>query len=366
MQQSEHLDLELNYEAAHVALNNLYNTFHDIPGYIREKTGEELALQAAKKVFGRFNPSDLDAMEANTNNGKGFTVELDDGQTIHLNNQLDLYNKVVAFNKAKGGFCDEIFIKHTNSADYQKLTDLQFKAEIAKDALIEAFPIKKDGYAKAREIETRAKTILAPALQNSGDSPANSDTNNTRDSMNSALNTPDLLPSPRMRVPLLSSIPNTFRQARTLFGKTDNIRADAAVTEFKASIDVDYQPKLNAQYALNLSMAAEINEKLKAPTNIETEKHILKLTSDFTQGSNDLNKIANRAGQIDEPTAKSYEEKMKAELEEMKERASKHPLKAIRDLLGDIVNRTADALKRFVKAATSLFTKDPSPAPVTS
>jgi hypothetical protein len=345
--------LEENYECAHIELNNLYNRFHDIPGYVREKSGEELALQAAKKVFGRFNPDDKEAMELNTNNGQGFTVQLDDGTTLHLNNQLELYNKVVAFNKAHGGFCDENYIKHTNIADYRLLTDLQFKVEIAKEALIGAFPNKKAGFAKAREIETRTRKSLAPGADSNtrpnNHTPVTPNGQPQLNSNNSAMSLP------RMRVPLFSSIPSTFRQAKTLFTKSDANRVNTALSNFKGRAATDKE--LIEQLNKNLNIAADVNEALGEPVNASTETRIKELAHKLSTGNEQLETFMSNGAQADDEVMKQYDLKMKDELNTMKKLTSNHPIQSIRSLLNNIIKKTLETIKNFTTSAVSMLGK---------
>jgi hypothetical protein len=355
MQSTEHL--EATYEEAHIELNRLYNRFHDIPGYIREKSGDELALQAAKKVFGRFNPNDKESMEQNTNQGMGFTVELEDGTSLHLNNQLELYDMVVEFNKMQGGFCDENYIKHANIDDYKLLSDLQFRTETAKMALVEAFPNKKHGYAKAREIEAKAKLNHPPSAP--AEPGQKSDQAGKASVEKSTSSGPNTRPSTanKMRIPLFSSIPDTFRQARTLFKKSISEQADNALKEFVSSNDNVKHSMLNAQFERNLDTASQINTALSEPVTSNTEQNITKLTDKLSDGNTAINNMILNSDDTDKALASDYDIKMKKKLEEIKERGDKHPLQSIRNLIGSVVSKALDALKNLAKAAKGMFSK---------
>jgi hypothetical protein len=343
-------NLEITYESFHFELNQLYKEFHDVPGYIREKSGEELALQTAKKAFGRFNPDDKDEMESNTNNGQGFDVLLDDGSTLHLKNQLELYNKVVEFNKQQGGFCDENYIKHTNLADFKRLTDLQFKVETAKEALIEAFPIKKAGYAKAREIENRTNNKLSPPTQETQNNagPASNKVSTEKSANGHA---PQL---PKMRIPLLSSIPNTFRQARSMFNNSNNQHTNTEVAKYISSNDKAINTDIVAQFDKNIAVATSINKVLKEPAGDNTEQNINILTKRLNDGNGVIDNLINNT-KIDETAVKDYSRTMKDKVAEMKELGKNHPLQSIRNLMSNVVSKTLDALKNLVTAAKGIF-----------
>jgi hypothetical protein len=348
MQTTEHL--EQTYETFHFELNQLYKEFHEVPGYIRDKSGDELALQAAKKVFGRFNPDDKDEMESNTNNGQGFDVQLDDGTIMHLKNQLELYNRVVQFNKKNGGFCDENYIKHTNLADFKRLTDLQFKVETAKEALIEAFPIKRAGYAKAREIENRTKKMLSPSMQQ-----GQKNTGQTSQKVSAAKSANGhASQSPKMRIPLFSSIPNTFRQARSMFNDSNNQHTNTEVAKYISSNDKAMNTDIVAHFNQNIAVATSINKVLKEPAGDNTEQNINLLTKRLNDGNGVIDNLINNT-KIDETAVKDYSRTMKDKVAEMEELGKNHPLQSIRNLISNVVSKTLDALKNLVTAAKGIF-----------
>jgi hypothetical protein len=352
---------EETYASAHAELNELYQTFHDIPGYIRQKTGEELALQDAKKVFGRFNPDNLDEMKANTNNGDGFTVQLQDGSTLHLKNQLELYNKVVEFNKSKGGFCDENFIKHTNSEDFIRLTDLQFTAQAAKDALIGSFTNKKAGYAKAREIETMAKSNVKPPLRGTNNQSNQSNQGNQGNQADSNSNRPNNTRPPQiMRTPLLSSIPNTFRQAAALFQNAKTTRDSIDISSYMNANNSPHSHTLSSTIDRNITTAKDLNSALSMPVSGTTKKDITKLSNDLAEGNDSINELVNSSSRSDCVSVGEYNKKMKKEMEIMKELASKHPLMSIRHLLVGVIKKTLDSLVSLLNKTKAIFSKTPT------
>ena len=167
------------YEDALNQLAVLNAEFSNIPGYIREKTGEELSIQEAKKIFGRFTPDNKSAMEANNNGGAGVNITLDDGSVINIPNQLELFYKVSEFNKKNGGFYDHAFIERHSQENYFRLNSLTERVENAKKALINSYPSnnRSAAYAKAREIETRSrernKDVIQPNSRATNDKKVN-------------------------------------------------------------------------------------------------------------------------------------------------------------------------------------------------
>jgi len=136
----------------------LRKEFGQKPGYIREKKGDELAIQSAKKVFGDFMPGNKEAMKANNNNGKGVNVQLATGIKSFAN-QLELYNDVVKHNQENGGFFDRKVIAKVNPEDLKRLDADTKQLEDAKEALVNAFgpENKNQGYETIREIEQEVR-----------------------------------------------------------------------------------------------------------------------------------------------------------------------------------------------------------------
>jgi hypothetical protein len=99
----------------------LRKEFSSKPGYVREKSEQEKAYHQAKKIFGDFTPKDKDSQVANDNNGKGFTVNDPELGDVHLNNQQELFEKVVAFNKKNGQFYDLDKILEKSPTDHARL-----------------------------------------------------------------------------------------------------------------------------------------------------------------------------------------------------------------------------------------------------
>lgn len=124
------------YQRAYSKTIELRSEFARKPGYVRQKQPDELAYQGAKKTFGEFKPSDKKYMAGNDNQGRGVDVKMPDGSTDNIPNQLSLYNKVVAFNKARGKFYDEKHIKATSPSDYQRLQSISNALEDAKKEVL--------------------------------------------------------------------------------------------------------------------------------------------------------------------------------------------------------------------------------------
>lgn len=158
-EQSRLATLRLEFQNEYLKSLELRSEFAKKPGYVRKKSPEELAYHATKKEFGEFRPDDRKAMESNTNNGKGADVKLPDGKSVHLENQAELYDKVVAFNKEKGSFYDEKHIKEQAPEDLQRLTQTNSAVSIARKALLAEFPVKKDGNAVIKDLENQAREI---------------------------------------------------------------------------------------------------------------------------------------------------------------------------------------------------------------
>ena len=356
MNSTQHL--EIAYEAAHLELNKLYQNFHDIPGYIRVKTGEELALQEAKKVFGRFNPNDHDLMEANTNNGQGFTVQLEDGQTLHLNNQLELFQKVVAFNKINGGFCDETFIEHTNEQDFITLKSLQFNVEAAKDMLVNAYPDKKSGYAKAREIEKRAQQDFKQSKQR--DLPTNDGSKQAQSA--------NLPPQPmakqassfnRMRTPLLSSIPNTFRQAKALFDRSDarQKKASQNASSYVSNSSKEQNISLDTTFDSNIATAKNLNKILAEPVSETTPTDIKKLCDELTENTQKIDDLVGDGSKVNKDSLDDYSKKLKKETDEMKARALNHPSAGVSEAISSAISKLMDSLKKIFTKVAAFISK---------
>lgn len=342
--------LEKQYETAHIELNKLYNDFHEIPGYIRKKSGDELALQSAKRIFGRFNPDDKEAMQANNNNGEGVKVSLEDGSEVHLQNQLELYEMIVAFNKSKGPFCDENYIKYTNDEHYKSLMKLKFQAKAAKDALVGAYPTKAAGYAKAREIELINNKVAG--LHSTLTEKA---TNNASARAASGPLHSEYIAIPTMRTPLLSSIPTIFQQAKSLFNAPKAKSRDAELKRYINSNTSTNPPALLTKLSSNLATAQEINAALLQPVSGGSEKRIEDLGNLLSKGQDDIKASILRSEEVNEDHVKDYNDQMKAELDKMKLNSVNHPSYAIRDIVQNIVSSALKSLKKFIDNVKSLF-----------
>tara|TARA_Y100000782_G_scaffold59771_1_gene65903 strand:- start:1164 stop:3320 length:2157 start_codon:yes stop_codon:yes gene_type:complete len=141
------------------------------PGYIREKSPEELALQNAKKVFGEFNPSNEKAMERNTNDGQGVSVSLPNGEKQQFDNQLELYRQVVKYNKEYGGFYDLSHIAKTNEEDHDRLHTTNDALNKAKKDYLSQFG--KDDKRTAYQTLSKAEKEIRSEFHKKNDKSSN-------------------------------------------------------------------------------------------------------------------------------------------------------------------------------------------------
>ncbi len=148
-----------NYETAYMNSLALRTDFANKPGYVREKQPDELAYHAVKKAFGEFRPNDREAMEQNTNNGKGAEVNLPGGGKAHIDNQAQLYDKVVQFNKERGRFYDEPYIKETSPEDHQRLIKTNEDMEKTRQEFLAQYTNRKEGYKDIRTLEDHVKSV---------------------------------------------------------------------------------------------------------------------------------------------------------------------------------------------------------------
>lgn len=148
-----------NYQSAFLRSLELRTDFAKKPEYVRTKGAEELAYHAVKKQFGEFRPNDREAMENNTNNGKGANVKLPTGETVNVANQALLFDKVVQFNKANGTFYDEKKIEKTSPEDYQRLQKTNDDVATTRKTLIENSPTRAAGYKEVRTAEDFVKKV---------------------------------------------------------------------------------------------------------------------------------------------------------------------------------------------------------------
>lgn len=158
-----------DYQTKFVAVKQLRSEFSNIPGYVRKKSDEELSYHNVKKYFGDFNPSNKKAMEANDNEGKGVVVELADGQNVHIKNQLDLYHKIVAFNKENGSYFDESYIKNKNSHDIDRLNKSQNELNDSKTTVLSFYENKNEGQKALSSIEIEVTNNKSDAKMNKND-----------------------------------------------------------------------------------------------------------------------------------------------------------------------------------------------------
>lgn len=122
MQNSERLNSLLSdYRDAFKESLIIRKEFSKKTGYVREKVGDEKSYHEAKKAFGDFTFGFDEVMEINTNNDKGVDVKLSNGRDHHINNQLELFHKVIELNRKNGGFYDEPYIQQASPADATRL-----------------------------------------------------------------------------------------------------------------------------------------------------------------------------------------------------------------------------------------------------
>lgn len=125
-----------SYKKAYLNILEMRKEFSQKPDYVRRKEPEEWAYHKAKKHFGEFNLADVDAMERNTNDQKGVDVKLPDGNVRHISNQKQLFDKIVSFNKERGKFYDEKYIKTNVPEDYDRLTQTSVDLAKARKAVV--------------------------------------------------------------------------------------------------------------------------------------------------------------------------------------------------------------------------------------
>jgi LysM repeat protein len=142
---------------AYKAALTLRSDFGRKRGYVREKEPDEQAFHKVKPVFGEFRPFNRELMEKNTNNGKGVDVSLPDGKSVHINNQAELFDKIVTFNKERGDFYDERLIAKKNQKDYERLKTVNSDLDSTREALIKSFPKKGDAFKNISAIEKEVK-----------------------------------------------------------------------------------------------------------------------------------------------------------------------------------------------------------------
>lgn len=157
---STHLkEASAKFQEAYKAALQLRSDFGRKRGYVRKKEADEQAYHQVKPQFGEFRPFNRELMEKNTNNGKGVDVQLPDGAKVHLDNQAQLYDKIVQFNKERGDFYDERHIASKNPKDYTRLKNVNEELEAARETVIKAHSKRGEAFKtiSALEKETKAE-----------------------------------------------------------------------------------------------------------------------------------------------------------------------------------------------------------------
>lgn len=149
-----------NYKKAYESILRIRTEFSTKDGYIRKKGEDELSYHKAKKVFGQFRPNDKKHMEANTNHGTGTDVKLKNGETVHIDNQMQLYKKIADYNKKRGKFYDLKHIEKNNPYDLERLQVVNQNFDSAKRKLDEAYPGKLERFQIALKLEEVVETKL--------------------------------------------------------------------------------------------------------------------------------------------------------------------------------------------------------------
>ncbi len=136
-------------------------------GYVRVKQPDEKAYHDAKKQFGgEFNLKNIKAMETNTNKGMGVDVNLPDGGTHHLDNQKELFDKIVSLNKKYGKFYNEELMKKDHQKDYARLLENQERLETAKKRVINAYGKEDIAFKAIRTLEMEIKKEKSRGFKN--------------------------------------------------------------------------------------------------------------------------------------------------------------------------------------------------------
>lgn len=146
-----------NYKQQYKETLQLRHDFSKKEGYVRSKEPDELAYHQAKKEFGEFTPSDKKLMEKNDNNGKGVIVDLPDGTQKKLNNQKELFDKIVSLNKERGQFYDEKLIKKESPTDYDRLVNNNKSLSNARSLITKELGNTPEVNKKISELEKATK-----------------------------------------------------------------------------------------------------------------------------------------------------------------------------------------------------------------
>ena len=150
-----------DYRVVYQEVLGMRTDFSRKRGYVRKKQPDEQAFHKAKALFGEFRPFNREVMERNTNGGKGVDVVLPDGNTVHMNDQAQLYDRIVKFNKERGAFYDESNIEKIDKNDFKRLRKINGDLERAREGVLESFEKKGFGFKRLAAIEKEVKAEYA-------------------------------------------------------------------------------------------------------------------------------------------------------------------------------------------------------------
>lgn len=150
-------ELKNKFIESYKAELKLRKEFSKRDNYIREKTDEEKAYHSLKETFGEFRPKDSEFMKNNDNNGKGAETKLPNGEQIKVNNQKELFDKIVEFNKKHGKFYDEEYIKNNNPDDYKRLIETNKNTKNDRNNLISTYNNKNEALKEVNKLEVSLK-----------------------------------------------------------------------------------------------------------------------------------------------------------------------------------------------------------------
>ena len=146
-----------DYKQAYRSMVDIRAEFATKDGYIRQKQPDELAYHKAKSAFGEFRPEHPQVMEENTNNGKGYSVKLPDGNTDHIKNQNQLFKKIADFNRERGAFYDEEHIKATNPGDHKRMLDASNLLRETKENVVLNSSSRGQAFQALKDVENEVK-----------------------------------------------------------------------------------------------------------------------------------------------------------------------------------------------------------------
>ena len=156
-----------DYKQAYRSMVDLRSEFATKDGYIREKQPDELAYHNAKSAFGEFRPEHRSVMEENTNNGKGVSVKLPDGNRDQIHNQAQLYDKITAFNRERGAFYDEKYIQETSPSDHKRMVDANNVLRETKESVVLNSASKNQAFQVLKDIENEVKADVKKQKESS-------------------------------------------------------------------------------------------------------------------------------------------------------------------------------------------------------